>query len=85
MQHILLLCPLIRTISNFLNYILTGSNTRSPGQRIRENETIFRNLSVFMYKTERFFTPNKQMPGSLLGLLLVNFLVFSKITLSAMI
>ena len=47
----------LSTPTDFLNDILTGLNTGKWGQRNRENETIFRNLSVSMYKTERFFYP----------------------------
>ena len=54
-RNLLILNSKLSTPTDFPNYILTGSNIENRGQRIRENETIFRNLSVFMYKTQRFF------------------------------
>ena len=54
-RNLLILNSNLSTQTDFLNYMHTGSNIENRGQRIRENETIFRNLSVFMYKTQRFF------------------------------
>ena len=53
-RNLLILNPNLSTSIDFLNYILIGSTTENRGQRIRENETIFRNLSIYMYRTERF-------------------------------
>ena len=53
-RNLLILIPNLSTSSDFFNYMLIGSTTGNRGQRIRENKTIFRNLLIYMYKTERF-------------------------------
>ena len=53
-RNLLILNPNLSTSMDFLNFMLIGSTTEIRGKRIRENETIFRNLLIYMYKTERF-------------------------------
>ena len=53
-RNLLILKTNSLTPRDFLNYMLIGSTTENRGQRIRENETIFRNLIIYMYRKERF-------------------------------
>ena len=53
-QNLLKLNPNLSSPSDFLDYILNGSISGTNEQRDRTNKAIFRHVSIFMFKTERF-------------------------------
>ena len=53
-QNLLKLNPNLSSPSDFLDYILYGSISGTNEQRVRTNKAIFRHVSIFMFKSQRF-------------------------------
>ena len=49
--------PHLSSSVKILDFVINGSKIANLDERININKTIFRHVSIFMYKTKRF-TPN---------------------------
>ena len=56
LTNLLKLNPKISSLSEFLDFIVNGSETGSQDHRVQINKSIFRHVSIFMFKTKRFTT-----------------------------
>ena len=56
LTNLLELNPKISSPSELLDFIVNGSETGSHDNRVQINKSIFRHVSIFMFKTKRFTT-----------------------------
>ena len=56
LTNLLKLNPKISSPSEFLDFIVNGSETGSHDHRVQINKSIFRHATIFMFKTKRFMT-----------------------------
>ena len=56
LTNLLKLNPQISSPSEFLDFIVNGSETGSHDHRVQINKSIFRHVTIFMFKTKRFMT-----------------------------
>ena len=56
LTNLLKLNPKLSSPSEFLDFIVNSSETGSHDHRVQINKSIFRHVTIFMFKTKRFTT-----------------------------